>query len=177
MIYRRTLEVFSFVGAAAPPHHPRSRRTCCRRSSAGCRHLHGPCCRLVTWWRVWGCPPVTVMLRSWDRCAARGRRQARSRARYGCLACVRGACCAVAVLLLPSAGAQAMKESILEGGEGFERSRDASRARAWPCRGGDPCEKPVLVSLRAASYDGGPTASTAAARRPAEFYDLYTVEA
>ena len=30
-----------------------------------------------------------------------------------------------------------MKESILEGGEGFERSRDASRARAWPCRGGD----------------------------------------
>ena len=54
--------------------------------------------------------------------------------------------------LLPSAGAAQAKESILEGGEGFERSRDASRARAWPCRGGDPCEKTRASVLRVASY-------------------------
>ena len=33
-----------------------------------------------------------------------------------------------------------------------------------------PTVRCLLVSLRAASYDGGPTASTAPARRPAEFY-------
>ena len=154
-LYRRSRAVSgTAASAAARRRRPRSRRTCCRRSSAGCRHLRGPCCRPGAWlFVVRGCPSVTVMLGAWGRCGGAGAawnpvastvRMPRVRPR-GLLRArsPSPAFCAE--------GQRLGKESILEGGEGFERSRDASRARPWPCWGGDPWEKTRASVFTAAS--------------------------
>ena len=54
---------------------------------------------------------------------------------------------AVAVLLLLQRAALGWNQ-FLKAEKGFEGSRDASRAGAWPCRGEDPCRKPVLCLYR-----------------------------
>ena len=146
MIYRRSPAVSgTAASAAARRRRPRSRRTCCRRSSAGCRHLRGPCCRLVTWlFVVRGCPSVTDVREPGSAAAARGRRQARSRARYGCLACVRGACCARGRRLLPSLRGSAWARNqflkVERDSRGVATRRERGRGRAGEeILGQNPC--------------------------------------
>ena len=141
IVLHRTRAVSSTVAsAAAPPHHPRSRRTCCRRSSAGCRHLRGPCCRLVAWWRVWGCPPCHSDVGV--AAAAPGSVGVGRAHGVDSLAFFTWSASRRVPRPCPFLNGQRRRQSQgicnISGPAAVRTRSDASRARARPCRGGGP---------------------------------------